>query len=990
MAHAPPSVLAAASLVSDPSRAGIEPPRVIIAAANASFAALAGRSAAALSGRSPVEVLAWPGLTPECFDAAAATAPEHGPWRAAVDSGDGVRRVVTLAADPFLPGRWILTVDDAPAGAPPRSDAPTELADRLDKLARHLPGVIYQYRQDAGGHCAFPYASDGMRMIYGFAPADLVDDASPVFDLIHPDDLQHVADSIQHSAATLQPWFDQYRVRHPQRGEIWVEGHATPERLPDGGVLWHGYLSEITERQRIAAALRQSEERLALILGGTSDAPWDWDLTTGRLYYAPRWWEMLGLDIADVDDPGSPMLWRDRLHPDDRDRVAAQEQAILGDPAAPRFTLEFRLRHADGHYVPILCRGVVLRDADGVPRRIVGANMDQTARRALENALAENERLYRSFVEAVPDALFLVEVGAGPDGKAIFRTVRTNPAFQRVQALSRPDRLARVERWLAESVAAAAPVSYEETLEGPDGRQVWGTTLAPVADADGRIALVVGIAHDLTESRAAEAALRSSEERLRALFDLFPDAVVLIDPATGRAAQFNQAAYGQLGYDSETFAGLSITDYEALETPGETAARLLRVAETGSDIFESRHRRADGSVIDVHVSVKGLTLEGRPYQLAVMRDITELRRTAEAERAARERLDTYIHLAPLGIYVIEPEGRFAEVNRAACAQSGFSTKELTAMTVSTYAFPEDREVALRHFTQAREGTASGEMRLRRKGGGWFWATVVAGVLPDGHVIAFIEDIGTRKRMEMDLQRSNAELEQFAYVASHDLRQPLRMVNSYTQLLERALADHLTDKTREFMGFVRDGAQRMDQMLVGLLEYSRIGRIGEPMVPVEARALVDEALRYLEPVIRETGAVVRIEGLWPTITASRDEGVRLFQNLIGNAIKYGPRDGRTHVMMTVSPVPGGWEFSVSDNGIGIDPEHFDRLFKVFQRLHPRSAYEGTGIGLAVCRRIVERHGGRIRVESRGPGLGAAFIFFLPEKPPEPSVARQVAG
>ena len=250
------------------------------------------------------------------------------------------------------------------------------------------------------------------------------------------------------------------------------------------------------------------------------------------------------------------------------------------------------------------------------------------------------------------------------------------------------------------------------------------------------------------------------------------------------------------------------------------------------------------------------------------------------------------------------------------------------------------------------------------------------------------DISKRKQTEQTLQqktqaleRSNTELEQFAYVASHDLRQPLRMVTSYVQMLERALADKLDDETRQMMHFATDGAKRMDQMLVSLLEYSRVGRKGEPKQTLASRAALDEALRFLAPAIAEAQATVRVAGDWPQILASRDEFTRLWQNLIGNAVKYRAPGRAPEIDITVTPDADGpgWRFCVTDNGIGIAPDQFERLFKVFARLHARDQYEGNGIGLAVARKIVERHGGRIWVESGGAGLGCRFYFSLSSAP-----------
>lgn len=255
------------------------------------------------------------------------------------------------------------------------------------------------------------------------------------------------------------------------------------------------------------------------------------------------------------------------------------------------------------------------------------------------------------------------------------------------------------------------------------------------------------------------------------------------------------------------------------------------------------------------------------------------------------------------------------------------------------------------------------------------------------------DLTMRKQTERLLQqqadrlvRSNAELEQFAYVASHDLRQPLRMVNSYVQLLERRVADRLDEDTRQMMGFVTQAAQRMDQMLVSLLEYSRVGRKGEPMAALLMREALDEALRFLAPLSAETQAQIHIRGHWPELVASRNEITRLWQNLVGNALKFRAPDQVPQIEISAAPDAQGWRFEVADNGIGIDPEQFERLFRVFQRLHTHSEYEGTGIGLALARKIVERHGGRIWVESDGLGQGSRFVFCLPAPGPDAAPAQ----
>jgi len=261
-------------------------------------------------------------------------------------------------------------------------------------------------------------------------------------------------------------------------------------------------------------------------------------------------------------------------------------------------------------------------------------------------------------------------------------------------------------------------------------------------------------------------------------------------------------------------------------------------------------------------------------------------------------------------------------------------------------------------------------------------TVLMSVLPTrdkggrvlGALAAFI-DITSKKVLERELSRSNDELQQFAYVASHDLQEPLRMVTSYLQLLVKRSGEKLDERSLEYLGFAVDGAQRMQEMIKDLLSYSRIGTAPREFRPTDMEAALSTALKHLELEIKEEGARVT-HGDLPTIIADSHQMVQLFQNLVGNAIKYhGVEAPDVHV--AAERLDGDWLFSVRDNGIGIPKEHQGRLFQMFSRLHTRDEYEGTGIGLAIAKRIVERHGGRIWVESEA-GEGSTFFFRLPAK------------
>ncbi|WP_161539596.1 sensor histidine kinase [Paramagnetospirillum kuznetsovii] len=245
------------------------------------------------------------------------------------------------------------------------------------------------------------------------------------------------------------------------------------------------------------------------------------------------------------------------------------------------------------------------------------------------------------------------------------------------------------------------------------------------------------------------------------------------------------------------------------------------------------------------------------------------------------------------------------------------------------------------------------------------------------------DITIRKRVRAELaqktaelERSNADLEQFAYVASHDLREPLRMVNSFLGLLSRRLGDQLDDEAKEYITFAMDGAQRMDHLIRDLLAYSRIGRSPLPDEPIPLATTLESALANLTVAVEESGAIVTVPKDMPELRVDDVEFVRLFQNLIANAIKYRHPDRPPRVEISAQRKEAEWEFRVSDNGLGIESKYCERIFQIFQRLQGRNEAEGTGIGLAVCKRVVGRYGGRIWVESI-PGEGSVFCFTIPD-------------
>jgi len=288
-----------------------------------------------------------------------------------------------------------------------------------------------------------------------------------------------------------------------------------------------------------------------------------------------------------------------------------------------------------------------------------------------------------------------------------------------------------------------------------------------------------------------------------------------------------------------------------------------------------------------------------------------------------------------------------------------------------------------------------EVYGRRRNGEEFPAEVsISKGAVGGRVVynAVVRDVTERKRYEAELRarseelsRSNRELEQFAYVASHDLQEPLRMVASYTQLLARRYEGKLDANADRYIHFAVDGAQRMQALINDLLALSRVGTLGKPFQPTDLNVVLGRVLQWLQPALAESGGAVTHDPL-PTVLGDQGQLEQLFQNLVANALKFRRSDVAPHVHVAAAhrhgPEGNEWAIGVRDNGIGFEMQFAEQIFVVFQRLHTRTEYPGTGVGLAICRKIVERHGGRIWAESQ-PGEGTTFHLTFPDRPAAPS-------
>lgn len=479
------------------------------------------------------------------------------------------------------------------------------------------------------------------------------------------------------------------------------------------------------------------------------------------------------------------------------------------------------------------------------------------------------------------------------------------------------------------------------------------------------------------------------EATARALIEAAPDAVVTVD-TTGTIVLVNDQTERLFGYARDELVGapVELLIPERLHGPHVEHRREYlgdpKRRPMGANL-ELLARRSDGTELPVEISLSPVTIDGETLVISIIRDVTERRRTEQELRRWAE----YFERSGQGLAIIAADGQHrAVVNPAYASMHGYTVEELMGSAVGSLTPSEHAEAMREHVIRVdAEGHDTFETVHRRKDGSTFSIMLDVTAIKNAagqllYRIIHAQDITDRIRTQEDLRRtaeelaqSNAELQQFAYVASHDLQEPLRMVASYTQLLARRYRDKLDAEADEFIGYAVEGATRMQGLINDLLTYSRVGTRGGAPTPTDLAEVLRQVMIDLRPAIQELGAEISYDPL-PTLTADPTQLRQLLQNLISNALKFHGQDSpRIHVGATERP--RAWELSVRDNGIGIDPRHMERIFVIFQRLHTREEYPGTGIGLAICKKIVERHGGRIWVESN-PGAGTTFFFTIPKR------------
>ncbi len=500
---------------------------------------------------------------------------------------------------------------------------------------------------------------------------------------------------------------------------------------------------------------------------------------------------------------------------------------------------------------------------------------------------------------------------------------------------------------------------------------------------------------EIEDRRRAEEALRESETRFRTIYESLYNAIILLDVAKGTITDVNNACCAMYGYTREELLNLSIGELSPEAQPrslGEMVGAIKKIAARGQGASEWKAKGKGGRQFWVEVNVREVLIDGRNHLLMVIRDITDRKRAQEALRKKTEELDRYFTFSLDLLFIADHHGVYVKLNPEWEKVLGYPLSEILGRQYIELVHPEDKERTLVTLALARQESVLGFVnRYRCRDGSYRWLEWNS--LPDGDMIYGVaRDITLRKKAEEEIRlvnehlearvqertaqlaAANRELESFSYTVSHDLRAPLRAIDGYARMLENDYGPSLDQGGQRLTGIIRANARRMDELINDLLSFSRLGRAEMRSVTIDMKSLVHSIFEELRTLEDRPGLEVHVGDLPP---ASGDPTMmrQVWLNLISNALKFTSK--RARALIEVRGERGGEEvtYSVRDNGSGFEMKYVDKLFGVFQRLHSDREFEGTGVGLAIVKRVVQRHGGRVWAEAE-PDIGATFSFSLP--------------
>ncbi|HLJ46903.1 MAG TPA: PAS domain S-box protein [Bryobacteraceae bacterium] len=623
----------------------------------------------------------------------------------------------------------------------------------------------------------------------------------------------------------------------------------------------------------------------------------------------------------------------------------------------------------------------LLRNVDGKVTGVLNMLVDMTALKVAQTKAEHDSLLLSAIVDSSDDAIISKDLNGvitswNKSAERLFGYTSGEIVGKPITILIPPERLDE-EPYILARLRRGERVEHFETVRlRKDGKLIdTSVSISPVRDPWGHIIGASKIVRDITDSKRTERSARL----LGAIVDSSDDAIISKD-LNGIITSWNKSAERIFGYTADEIVGKPVTMLvppDRLDEELEIQARIRQGERV--DHIETVRRSKDGKLLDVSLTIspvrgaRGEIMGGSK----IARDISDRRNTERSVRLLHSIVDS----SDDAIISKDLNGIITSWNESAERLFGYRAEEIVGKPITILIPPDRLEEELTILARLRNGERVDHFETIRqcKDGSLLDISLTISPIRDerGRVIGaskVARDITERKRADAELRRAHADLEQFAYSASHDLQEPLRSIKVYSELLTRRYSDKLDGEALEYLIYLRSGAARMESMITDLLTYNQVGRTEEPET-TDANVVLGDVLDNLANLIAESHSEITADPL-PMVRMHHAHLQQLLQNLIGNAIKYRRPERPPAVHVAGSRGDSECVFSVSDNGIGIAPEYKEKVFGLFKRLHTEKEYAGTGIGLAICKRIVDQYSGRIWVESE-LGKGCTFHFTIPE-------------
>lgn len=818
---------------------------------------------------------------------------------------------------------------------------------------------------------------------------------------LHPDDRDRVIAALD-NALLLPIRFDEtYRLRCRDGTFRWFRGRGYAERDEDGSTLrFAGSLSDLSAQKAAEEALRESEERLFHAVRGSSDGIWDWNIALDRYYISPRYRELLGYTEEEMPNARSSFL--DIVHPEDRPRV---EEAVRRHfKERTPYDIEYRMRHKDGSYRWFRGRGQAVWDADGRATRFSGSSSDIMAQKAaadsIRSLLAEQQALLDNALVGIVYLKNRVIERCNRRFEELFGYNEGGMLGQTTALVyATPEIFAETGRKAYAALGRGETYSEELQLRHKDGRFFWGSLTGRAIDAAHPQSGSVWIYLDITERRLAMEALQEEKDLSDALLAGLPGISALFDQNM-HLLRWNRNLEAASGYTPEELATMKATD---LYNDGEAVEKASSIALARGIVThgEAKLKTSDGRLIPYYLYAAPILRGERKLLVGMGFDISGRKQAEAALRESEERFRKFFEESADASLIIEGD-RFVDCNQAALNMLRLHSKDALGTVHPSELSPEWQPDGRSSVEKANEmigiafsrGSHRFEWLHRRADGEVFPAEVLlTRIVHLGKPLLYVvwRDITDRKLAETEIRKLNDELEQrvrertaeltaankeleaFSYSVSHDLVAPLRAIDGFSRMIEEDYGPVVDTRGKGYIERIRSGTQRMQQIIDDMLALARVTRNEMRRETVSLSGIAGQILCDLKQM--QPHRIVAMHIALDICVSGDPNLLRIaMENLLRNAWKFTAQRATAAIEFGVLRDGGKQVYFVRDDGAGFDMQYAGKLFSPFQRMHRPQEFEGTGIGLAIVQRVIQRHGGRIWAEA-APERGATFYFTL---------------